>query len=295
MSARRRLTWISSLLLIVIAFASPACNLANAPGPTPAPVEKSAYDRVLESKVIRAGYVNYPPGCIVDPKTHQITGAFVDILNKVAENTGLKVEYTEEVGWATMITGLDSGRYDIMGSPVWANSVRGKLATMSEPVYFTGIGVWVRSDEKRFSPANGWESINRQDVRIAAMDGSTPMLIAKYMFPKATLVTYPDQTGEPQLFLDVTTKKADVFFAEPAQGMAFLKNNPGKVKNLAADQPIKIFANIFLMKGGEFRLKGMMDAALKELQYSGYVDEVLKKYEPGPNAFYRVARPYRVD
>lgn len=255
----------------------------------------TTYDRVLASGKLRAAYVNYPPGCKVDAATGQVTGIAVDILNKIGQNTGLKVEYTEEVGWGTMIAGLDAGRYDIIGSPSWANSARGKVATLSTPIYYTGVGVWVRPEETRFTPDNSWESLNKPDVRIAAMDGSTPEKIAKTMFPNATVVSYPDQTGEPQLFLDVTSNKADVFFAEPSQGISFLKSNPGKVKNLAAAHPIKVFPNVFLMKGGEPRLKAMIDTALEELENSGVVDQILRKYEPGPNAFYRVATPYRVD
>ena len=38
---------------------------------------------------------------------------FVDVLNKIGENTGLKIEWTEEVGWGAQIEGLNADRYDI--------------------------------------------------------------------------------------------------------------------------------------------------------------------------------------
>lgn len=292
-------TWIGVLVVAVVVslgvnrFAGPSGQAE--PKNAPAAAAQTAYDRVLASGVLRAGYVNYPPGLLVDAKTKELNGIFFDVLKKIGQNTGLKVEYVEEVGWATTITGLDAGRYDIIGSPVWANSTRGKLALLSRPVYFSGVGVWVRSDEERFNPQNNWETINRPEIKIAAMDGSTPEKIARAQFPKATLVTYPDLTGEPQLFLDVVGGKVDVFFAEPSQGIGFLASNPGKVKNIASTHPIKIFPTCFMMKGGEYRLKSLIDTALEELEYSGYVDGVIRKYEPGPNAFYRVAQPYRVD
>ncbi len=251
------------------------------------------YDRVIKGGKIRAAYVNYPPGCVVDTKSGQVSGIFVETLRKIGDNVGVPVEFTEEVGWGTMIQGLDSGRYDIIGSPVWANTVRGKLATLSKPVYFTGIGIWVRADETRLTSDKDWASINSPEIRIAAMDGSTPAVIAKTQFPKAKVVSYPDLTGEPQLFLDVIGNKADVFFAEPAQGLAFLKNNPGKIKNIAAEHPVKIFANVYMMRKNEPQLKGMIDTAVEDLQNSGFLEELLRKYEPGPNAFYRVSQPYR--
>lgn len=293
MSQAKTILISAVLALIVAAGTALAILRGNGGSVATATGSASAYERVLSSGTIRAAYVNYPPGCTVDPKSGEVSGIFVDVLRRIGENTGLKVQYTEEVGWATMISGLDSGRYDIIGSPVWANSTRGKLATLSEPVYFSGIGVWVRPNEDRFSSTNNWESLNTPEVRIAAMDGSTPETIAKTMFPNARLVTYPDLTGEPQLFLDVTSGKVDVFFAEPSQGIDFLKSNPGKIKNVASENPIKVFPNTFMMKGGEQRLKVLIDTALEELQNSGYVDQVIRKYEPGPKALYRVARPYQ--
>jgi cystine transport system substrate-binding protein len=255
----------------------------------------SAYERILQAKKIRVGYVSVPPGCIVDPATKELSGITVDILRQIGKNTDLQVEFTEEVGWATMIEGLNAGRYDMIGSNTWANPIRGKLTVLSKPIYYSGIGIWVRSDENRLSKDNNWVSMNKPDVKMGVMDGSTGAVIAKDQFPNAKLVTYTDLTGEPQLFLELTAKKVDVVFAEAAQGINFLNNNPGKIKNIAADSPIRIFANVYVLPKNEFQLKGMIDTALEDLQNSGFVDQTLKKYEPGPHAFYRVAKPYRVD
>ncbi len=259
-------------------------------------VEKeSTYDRVIKNGKIRVGYVSVPPGCIVDPATGEKTGITVDILREIAKNTGLDIEFTEEVGWGTMIQGLDAGRYDMIGSNTWANPVRGKLATLSKPIYYSGIGIWVRSDDERFNEKDSWSSINTPDTRLGVMDGSTGEVIATTQFPNAKHVTYTDLTGEPQLFLELTANKVDIVFAEPVQGLDYLKSNPGKIKNIAAASPIRIFANVYLMPKKEFQLKGMVDVALESLQNSGFVDQVLKKYEPGPHVYYRVARPFKAD
>jgi len=259
------------------------------------PSKTSAYEQIMQSKKIRVGYVSVPPGCIVDPATKELSGITVDILRQIGKNTDLNIEFTEEVGWATMIEGLYTGRYDMIGSNTWANPIRGKLVTLSRPIYYSGIGVWVRSDEKRLSEDDNWASLNNPDIRLGVMDGSTGAAIAKAQFPNAKHVTYTDLTGEPQLFLELTAKKVDVVFAEPAQGIDFLKNNFGEIKNIAADSPIRIFANVYVLPKNEFQFKGMIDTALEDLQNSGFVKNVLKKYEPAPHAFYRVAKPYQLD
>lgn len=262
--------------------------------PNQAEVRKeTAYERVLRTGTIRAAYINYPPGSIKDPKTGNLSGIAIDALRKIAANLKLKVEFTEEVGWGTIIQGLEADRYDMLGSPAWANPIRGKLATLSAPIYYTGIGVWVRANEKRITPTNSWESINAPSIRIAAMDGSTPDVIAKTQFPKARLVSYPDLTGEQNLFLDLTHNKADVFFAEPAVALQFLRSNPNSIRNVAPDNPIRVFANIWMMKKGEFQLRQMLDVALQDIQNNGTLEGIIKPYEPEPGAFFRVAKPYR--
>jgi len=83
-------------------------------------------------------------------------------------------------GWGAQIEGLEGDRYDIVGSPVWANPTRGKLTTMSIPVYYSGIGIYVRHNDDRFT--DDWSKINSPDVRIVTIDGETGDLIARTQF-----------------------------------------------------------------------------------------------------------------
>jgi len=278
---------LSAILALVVSVGvslSVGLRPENPGGGVPAATE-SSYDRVMRTGTIRAGFVSYPPGSIVDLKTKEVSGIFPDLLRRIGKNTGLNVEFTEEVGWANLIEGLETKRFDIIGG-VWANPNRGKMATISEPAFFSGVSVWVREDETRFSPEGNWASINAPEVRIGAIDGSTPLNIAKAQFANAKLVTYPNLVTEPQLFVDLATNKIDVFFAEPAQGLLYQRANPGKVKNVAPDRPIRVFGHVFLMRRGEPQFKILVDTALADLEGSGVVDELLRKYEPAPGAFY---------
>lgn len=266
---------------------NPGSSVANSASSTGA-----VYDRIMESETIRACYLSYPPACMKDTTSGKLSGTFVEVLEKVAENCGLKVEWTEEVGWGDHIAGLEANRYDIVGSPVWANPTRGKLTTLSKPVYYSGIGIYVRSDDDRFD--SDFSKINSKDVKIVTVDGETADLIARTDYPNAERVTLPQLTDISRMFLDVTTKKADVLFAEPYYAYKFLKDNPGSIKNIAADKPIRLLGNCYMFRKGESQLEEMLDTAIEDLQNSGFVDKVIEKYEPAPNTFYRVANPYQV-
>lgn len=283
------------LVLLTASILDTSCTKTDVTSPQSASaVEKprSVYERVAAKKTLRAAYITYPPAVVRDSKTGKLTGTFVETLERAAENLGWKVEWTEEVGWGSQIEGLQADRYDIIGSPVWANPTRARLTTLSRPVYYSGIGIYVRAGDRRF--ARNSAAINEAKVRIATIDGETADLIARTQFPRAQRVSLPQLSDISEMFLQVTTGKADVAFAEPFFGVAFQKANPGSVANVAETTPIKTLGNCYMMKAGELQLKQALDVAIEDLQNSGFVDRVLDKYEPAPNTFYRVAQPYRV-
>ena len=258
----------------------------------PPQARPSVYERVAASKTLRAAYITYPPAVIRDPATGKLTGTFVETLEQAAANLGWTVKWTEEVGWGSQIEGLQSERYDIVGSPVWANPTRARLTTLSRPVYYSGIGIYVGKGDTRFSRNRA--KLNDAGVRIATIDGETADLIARTQFPRAARVSLPQLADISETFLQITSGKADVAFAEPYFGSEFLKANPNSITNIAVSAPIKTLGNCYMMKAGEPQLKQALDVAIEDLQNSGFVDAVLDKYEPAPNTFYRVAQPYRV-
>lgn len=253
----------------------------------------SVYDRVVSSGTIRACYVVYPPASIKDPNTGKLSGVFVETLNKAAENMGLKVDWNTEVGWGDMIEALNSSKCDIIGSPAWSNSTRGKSAEFSQSVYYSAINAYVRASDNRF---NGDITVaNNASYKLATIDGETSQLIASRQFPKAQTLQLPQLTDVSQMLLNVVDGKADMAFLEPTVANAYLKNNPGKVKNVSIDKPVVIYGNVMLIKKGEFTFKSAIDNAIVELLNNGYVDGIINNYEKDyPGGFYRVAVPYVV-
>ena len=276
-----------SLTIMAFLLALNSCNQTSSENKNS---NTAVYDRVLKSGTLRACFLTYPPSCMKDTKTGNMSGIFADVLQKACENLGLKLEWTEEVGWASQIEGLESDRYDIVGSPVWANPTRGKLTTMSIPVYYSGIGVYVRANETRFS---NLDLINSPNVRIGTIDGESADLIARTDFPEAKRVSSPQNTDISQKLLDLATNKCDVVFTEPYYAYEYLRNNPGTIKNIAEANPIRLFGNCYMFKKNEFQLQQMLNVAIQDLINSGYVDKIISKYEPAPHLFYRSANQFK--
>jgi len=253
----------------------------------------SIYDKVFKTGVIRACYVVYPPASIKDPNTGKLSGVFVETLNKAAENMGLKVDWNTEVGWGDMIEALNSNKCDIIGSPAWSNSTRGKSAEFSQSIYYSAINAYVRANDTRFD--SDITIANDTSFKLATIDGETSQLIASRQFPKSQTLQLPQLTDVSQMLLNVVDGKADMAFVEPTVANSYIKNNPGKIKNISITKPVVIYGNVMLIKKGEFTFKSSIDNAINELLNNGYIDTVINNYEKNyPGGFYRVAAPYVV-
>jgi len=274
-----------------------ACSTALfvAVGCTNTPIQRvdnvsSVYDRVMRSGTIRCGYAVYNPGCLKDPTTGKMSGIGVDTLNLVAKNLGLQVEWTEEVGWGTMIEGLQTNRYDMIVTPVWATSDRARVVDFSKPLFYSPVFAYVKSGNKTFT-ANNMQSLNSPKYSIATIDGATAEIIAQEDFPLVKRVSLPQLTEFGQLLLTVSSGKADVTFTEPADAAAFMKNNPSTIEKIG--RPVRVFPNCWIFRRGQREFKDMIDTALEQLINSGAEDKIIRKYEPAPNALYRDAIPYQ--
>jgi polar amino acid transport system substrate-binding protein len=244
---------------------------------------------ILAKGEIKVGYVVYPPGMIKDPNTGKLSGIFHDTLELAAKNLGLKVNWSEEVGWGTMIEGLNAGRYDMIGSPVWPNSTRAKSADFTTPISYSGVGVYTRLGENRFADLS---KINSQNITVATVDGEMSSFIAKENFANAKTISLPQDTSVSELLLNLKTGKADVTFVETAIAEEFLAANPGSIQNITPNNPIRSFANTMILPKNQESFKSTIDTALQELINNGNIDNLISKYQKYPNSFYKVAKPF---
>jgi len=248
--------------------------------------------RLIQNRgTIRCGYVSNPPSCIINPNTGQVSGIFVEAFEAAAKNLGLKVEWTEEVGFGSMIEGLRNKRYDAVPCAIWPTAARAREADFTDPLFYSPVGVYVRKGDTRF--LNNLSLINSADVKIATIDGEMAAVIARADFPSAERVELPQLSEISTMLLNVKEGKADVTFVELYFAEQFLKNNPGSIENIASNRPLRVFPNTVMLRSDQAALKAMLNTALRELVNLGTVDRLLTKYEPAPGTFYRIERAYR--
>lgn len=246
---------------------------------------------VLNRGTLKCAYVVYAPGVIKDANMKEPSGIAIDVTYKIGELLGLKIEWVEEASWGTMIEGLQTRRYDMVAGMIWPTAARGKRVEFTDPMWFDVAGLYTRVDEARFENLS---YVDDARVRISVIDGEISTTIARAKYPKAQLVTLPQTADVSQMLLNVVTGKADLTIVTPYQAGRFMEANPGTLKNLATSEPLRYSANTMLVPENQPAFKSMINTALEELMNTGAIEEILKKYEPHPNSFYRVASPFAI-
>jgi len=230
-------------------------------------------EKVISSGEIKIGYIIYNPMLYKDSGGN-LTGFSYDIVEEAAKRLGLKTKWVEEVGWGTAIEGLKTGRYDIMGTQLWANTSRAREAVFSIAIINSVMYPYARVGDARFKDLS---KINSKDVTIVTADGDLAVNIAKEDYPLAKLVTLSESSPISDRFLDIADGKADITIIDPASPNLYIKNNPGKIERIS-DIPVRTFGNSYTFARGEESMVSMWNVALQELLNDGTVAKTMEKY-----------------
>ena len=238
---------------------------------------------VRDSGTLRAAYVDYPPSLTVDPNTKAVGGIMAQVISEVAKAMNLKLSYTEETSFGSMVDSLENDRADIVVSGIWPSSTRALRADFSRVVYYSPVYAYVRSNDKRLD--GNLSTIATTPIRIATVDGELSSIVAQGDYPSAPTVSLPQQTDVAQLLLQLSSNKADVTFVEPAVADAFIAKNPGSVRRVANVAPVRLFPNTFLFRKGDTGLRDAINIALVELTNARRLSPIIKPFDPNGSHF----------
>lgn len=268
-------------LLFSLAAVQPAC----------AAEKESAFDRVMRTNTLRCSYVILPPQFILDPKTGQFSGVAYDVVTEIANRLHLKVEWTEQVNFATVGEGMKAGRYDAFCLTTYRWSNLARVFDYTNPIFYSTTDAYTRGGDNRFD--NNLNAINDNKIKIASIDGEGAETIRNEDFPAAQLVTMPQDTPISMLLETVATGKADVAFTNPLIVMPYALAKPGTVKRVPSRYPIRAYAHALAFGKGEQEMVSTFNIVLDEMLNSGVIDKILDKYEKIPDSFIRVKAPVR--
>lgn len=249
-------------------------------------------DEALRKRRIRCGYIVAPPYISRDPNTGRMSGLFYDLTQKIGELADCEIVWEAETTYATYADDLNAGKYDLFAGGLWANANRAKVADFSRPVFYSGVGLYVRADDHRF---DGRVSLlNAPAYRVATMDGELSQAIRLSDFPLASALELPESADLALLVESVLDGKADATFLQKSVANLYEREHGPKLRDVTAGAPLRLFANVWSLAYGSIRLKGVLDAAIAEMSDRGHVEQVLARYErDGRKDYDRLALPVR--
>lgn len=183
--------------------------------------QKSRLTKILESGVVRVGTTgDFYPMSFKDPGSNTYKGHQIDVAEKFAADSGLKVEYvlTE---WRTLINGLVADKYDIVMTGTSMSMGRAKTAAFTDVWGVTGFLPLVQ--KKNAGRFKTWDDLNKPDVTIGVNLGTTFVPFIQSQLPNAKLRQVDSPARDWQ---ELLAGRVDVTITSILEGAGLAQRHP---------------------------------------------------------------------
>jgi ABC-type amino acid transport substrate-binding protein len=249
------------------------------------PKTETAFDRIMRTGTIRCGYYVFPPVTYRDPNTKQLSGFTVDFMNTLAERAGLKIEWTEEITFGNWVPALQARRFDMSCTPQWPELPMGKALLFTDSLFYAGIYP-LRANDPRLAKIKTRNDLNTPDFTFIAQEGNMTYNLTQQNFPKAKLYSLPPNADGGEYYQAILTGKADILVSDRNGVYQFNKMNNNAFTTILMNDPVKLQSFPLVVSGGETDLLNFLNFAIREMDYSGDIDRILRKWEPEPGLTY---------
>ena len=272
----------------VAAGVAAATTGSRSPKTPTARAQKDAAERILDTRRINCGYISNGTRLMVDPNGKKLSGIFYDLTQRIGEIAGLEIDWNLETSFANFIEDLRLGKCDTVATGAWPTAKRAAMVGFSSSTFYSGVGVYVRIEDRRFD--GDVRKLNHPSYRVATLDGEMSQSIQQSDFGMASVLSLPNTADVSMLLESVATHKADATFIDKTVANLYMKKNPRVLRNITETKPIRVFENTWPFAYGSERLRGILDTAVREMVFSGYINDVLAKHGE-ENDYYSVRLP----
>jgi polar amino acid transport system substrate-binding protein len=257
------------------ATSQPTATPQPAATPTPAPGAGAQLPNLggLELKI--ASDTTYPPFEFVDPKTNEVVGFDVDLVNEICKLLNCKPKIIS-TAWEGIFAGLEQKQFDLAASGITITEERKQKFDFSDSYLRYGQVVLVRADEERIKSKD-----DLKDKIVGVQIGTTNEETAK------TLVADEAKQLKRYDTFDLAVrallaKDVDAVVIDSPAADGFMAQNPGQMK-IAGEPFTSEDLGLCFPKGSD--LVAPFNAALKVLKENGTLDRLyqkwFKEYKPG--------------
>ena len=181
---------------------------------------QSALNEILDTGVLKVGTTgDWNPMSVRDPATNSYKGFDIDVMNELAKDLGVKVEFVP-TDWKTLVNGVVAGKYHMTGSAS-ISPPRMKVAGFSES--YLSVEIYPFTTKDKAGMFDGWASMDKPEVKVATTLGTTFEGLVREWFPNADIkVVEAPARG----YQEVIAGRADVFITSNIEGATLSQKFP---------------------------------------------------------------------
>ena len=181
-----RKTGIIAVFVLLFAILS-AC--AHSTGTVANESASPVLDRILDKGELVVGTAGSMPPLNMTTKDGEIIGLEPDIAQLIASAMGVKLRF-EIMPFSELLQSLEEGKIDMILSGMTITSKRNLKVAFVGPYFKSGKAFLTKM--KTIAESDDTKEINRPDLKLVALKGSTSQLFIQTVFFNATLVTARD-------------------------------------------------------------------------------------------------------
>jgi len=259
-TTRRKILTLLTGLVLAVPFSATAASSDQAP----------VLARIAESGSLRVGMSAGQPPFNVTNREGKIIGMDVDLAGLLAAALDVDLKIVD-MPFNQLLPALESGDVDLVISGMTATLQRNMRAAFVGPYHITGKSILARSET---IAALGTQELNRDDLRIAALKGSTSEDFVRGVAPTATLVATETYDDAIDLLL---SNKVEMFVADASIIMLSMLRWPDAGLT-AASKPLTIEPIGIAVPANDPLMLNLIENYVNALQASGALEQLHKKW-----------------
>lgn len=201
------------------------------------------FNQILAAHKLRIGTYLAPPYAVKN-SAGKLAGSEVDIGERLAKDMGVAPEI-KVYDWEQLLPALQRGEIDIIVAGLSITPQRALQVYFSNP--YASSGVSIATNTKLTSGFGSLDALNKPDVAIGVLAGSISEQVARDIFAKASIKTFPDEA----LAEDALVKGLLHAFVRSEPGPRFLALKHPKEVDVPISRPLLSTREAFAVRRGD--------------------------------------------
>ena len=265
----KKISLLALLWLLAVSFLFSACAIDGGKSGS-ATNTAPALQSIMEKGEIVVGTAGDMPPLNMTVKSGKVVGLEPELAEYIADAMGVKLKL-KTMPFSELLPALEAGRVDIIISGMTITPKRNLKVAFVGPYFLSGKCVLTK--DKALAEADEASDINRPEIKLAALKGSTSELFVEELIPKAQLVPAKNYDQAVDMVLD---NKVNALIGDYPICVVSLLRYPDRgltsVVSLLTQEPLGI-----ALPGNDPLFVNWMNNFLQNLQSNGILDD-LKEY-----------------